>query len=142
MAKMRILYEGDLHTQITHEPTGQTLHTDAPVDNQGRGETFSPTDLVAAALASCIATVIGIYGRRKEWDLRGMRMTADKTMSVDVPRRIVKISMEIWIPIPLSLEEQEQVKKVAHTCPVQHSLHPDIDIALVFHWAEESMGGR
>ena len=139
MPKMRILYEGDLHTQVTHEPTGQTLHTDAPLDNQGRGETFSPTDLVAAALASCIATMIGLYGQRKKWDLRGMRMIVDKIMSSDTPRRIAKISMEIWIPLPLSLEEQSQVKKIAHTCPVQQSLHPDIAIALIFHWAEVTL---
>ncbi len=136
MTKMHLIYEGQLHTVAVHEPSGQTLHTDAPTDNQGKGETFSPTDLLATALATCIATVIGIYAKRKGWDLRSMRIDYEKTMENN-PRRIKSIALDVWFPIEISKDEREKVKEIALTCPVHHSLHPSIDIPLTFHWKKE-----
>lgn len=136
MVKIDVIYEGDLHTCITHEPSGQNLHTDAPLENQGLGETFSPTDLIGAALASCIATVMGIYAKRKGWDLRGMRLSIEKRMSTDSPRRIVALPVEIWMPLSLDKKDQEVLEHVARNCPVHHSLHPEIEAPLIFHWSE------
>lgn len=136
MVKIHVVYEGDLHNQLTHEPSGQTLHTDAPKDNQGKGETFSPTDLFAASLVSCVATLIGIYAKRKGWDLRGMKLSVDKTMSTEGPRRVAKLPVEVWMPIAVPDEEKEKVERVAYTCPVHKSLHPDIEAPIVFHWKE------
>lgn len=136
MVKMDVVYEGDLHTIVIHKPSQQTLHTDAPKDNQGKGETFSPTDLVGAALASCIATVIGIYAKRKGWDLRGMHLSVEKAMSQEGPRRINTLSVEVWMPCPIEESEKEKLTRVAHTCPVHHSLHPDIKAPVTIHWKE------
>ncbi|MCC5832606.1 MAG: OsmC family protein [Chlamydiales bacterium] len=133
---MHVLYEGDLHTVVTHEPSGQRLHTDAPIDNKGKGETFSPTDLIGASVASCIATVIGVYAERKGWDLRGMRLSVEKTMSTDAPRRIVSLSVEIWMPISIEEKEKEKLEKIALTCPVHNSLRQEIEKPVIFHWKE------
>ena len=98
-------YEGELHCSITHELSGSVIATDAPPDNQGKGETFSPTDLLAASLASCIATVLGIYAQRKQWDLRGMRLRIEKKMSQNPPRRVEALLTEVWMPISFNSEE-------------------------------------
>lgn len=137
MVKIQVVYEGDLHTQVMHEPSGQTLHTDAPTDHQGKGRTFSPTDLLAAALASCIATVMGIYAERKKIDLRGMHVEIEKQMTTSPPRRIERLIVQIEMPLALPQEEREKLEHVAHTCPVHKSLHPEIDVAITFHWKEE-----
>lgn len=136
MVKIDVIYEGDLHTRVTHEPSGQILHTDAPVENQGLGETFSPTDLVGAALASCIATVMGIYAKRKGWDLRGMRLCVEKRMSTGSPRRIIALPVEIWIPLSLDKKDRDSLEQAARSCPVHHSLNPEIDAPFIFHWSE------
>lgn len=136
MVKMHVLYEGDLHTIVTHEPSEQTLHTDAPVDNKGLGQTFSPTDLMGASLASCIATMIAIYADQKGWDLRGMRLSVEKTMSKDAPRRIVGLPVEVWMPRVIEEKEKERVERIAHSCPVHISLNPEIDASITFHWKE------
>lgn len=134
MVKMEVVYEGELHTRILHSPSKQEIHTDAPKDNMGKGKTFSPTDLVGAALASCIATVLGIFARKKGWELKGMRLAVEKIMSSEGQRRIVALSLEIWMPLNLSNEERLIVEKVAKGCPVHHSLHPDIDVRMTFYW--------
>lgn len=136
MAKIKVLYEGDLHNLVTHEETGQTLHTDAPKDVKGRGETFSPTDLLSASLGTCITTMIGIYAAKKGWDIRGMHLTVEKTMTTTLPRRVNKIQIEVWFPLELPIDEQERVEKAADACPVHHSLHPDIDYSILFHWGQ------
>ena len=125
--KIEVIYEGDLHTIATHTASGQTLHTDAPKDNGGQGQTFSPTDLVAASLASCIATLMGTYAENNDIDLRGMKLEIEKTMSQDTPRRIVKLATLITLPKGITEEQKVKLKKVAHSCPVQDSLHPDIE---------------
>lgn len=137
MVKIQVVYEGDLHTQATHEPSGQTLHTDAPVDHAGKGRTFSPTDLLTTALATCIATVMGIYAERKKIDLRGMHLTIEKQMTPSPPRRIARLDIQIQMPVTIPQEEREKLVHVASTCPVHKSLHPEIEVTIKFHWKEE-----
>ena len=134
MVKVFVEYLGDLHCRVRHEPSGAVMETDAPVDNQGKGESFSPTDLVAAALGSCIATVVGIYAKRQGWKLEGMRVEVEKQMATAPTRRIGRLLVNVWMPIILSDKDQQIVDKVAHTCPVHQSLHPDVEAPIVFHW--------
>ena len=135
MVKISTVYEGDLHTVSTHGPSGQTLATDAPVDNQGRGETFSPTDLVAAALGSCMLTIMGMAARRLGLELKGARVEVIKEMTPP-PRRIAKLITEIWIPLPRSADPTRQLEAAALTCPVHRSLLAEIEKPVVFHWVE------
>lgn len=136
MVKMHIVYEGDLHTIVKHEPSGQTLHTDAPKEVGGNGQTFSPTDLLGAALASCIATVMGMYAAKKGIDLRGMQLEIDKEMSKATPRRIGSFTIQVWIPLALPQEDRDKLERAAKACPVHQSLHPEIDVDITFHWKE------
>jgi uncharacterized OsmC-like protein len=132
MVKTLIEYKGDLRCEIVHEPSGTKIITDAPKDNHGKGESFSPTDLCATSLGSCIATTMGIYAARHDIDLKGLRVTVEKHMSSDTPRRIVKLATEIWMPVP----KNEALERITSTCPVHYSLHPDIEKPVVFHWKE------
>jgi putative redox protein len=133
MVKLTIEYRGELHCTATHGPSGATLETDAPVDNQGKGESFSPTDLVATALGACMATVMGIYARRKNINLEGMRIEVSKEMSSDPPRRIARLTSEIWMP--KGLARDAALEHAALTCPVHHSLHPEMEKPVNFHWS-------
>lgn len=126
----------------THEPSGETLTTDAPVDNCGKGESFSPTDLVATALASCMTTIMGIVGDRHGWDLTGMKVSVTKEMAKGTPRRIARLSTEFWIPLQKSADPNGLLERAALTCPVHHSLHPDVEKPVTFHWAEEPVSGQ
>ena len=135
MVKISTVYEGDLHTVATHGPSGKTLATDAPVDNQGRGETFSPTDLVATALGACMLTIMGMTARRLGIDIKGARVEVSKEMTPP-PRRIAKLATEIWIPPPRSADPQGQLERAALTCPVHRSLLAEIEKPVVFHWQE------
>lgn len=130
MVKIAIAYKGDLRCEATHLPSGTTILTDAPVDNHGKGESFSPTDLTATSLGGCMATTMGIVAARHNIDLAGMRVEVVKEMSKDTPRRIVKLSTEIWVPVP----ENPALQQAALTCPVHRSLHPDVEKPVVFHW--------
>lgn len=132
MVKMTVQYAGDLHCKATHGPSGSVVETDAPVDNQGRGESFSPTDLVATALASCMATIMGIYAKRKEIDLAGMRIEVGKEMTQTAPRRIARLPVEVWLPA--TVVKDPALENAALTCPVFLSLHPDIEKPVTFHW--------
>ena len=118
----------------THGPSGVTLQTDAPVDNHGKGELFSPTDLVAAGLGSCIATVLGIVAERKGWDLNGLRVEVIKEMTQSAPRRIARLATDVWMPQALPPADRDLVERSARTCPVHQSLHPQIDAPIVVHW--------
>ena len=100
MIEIHIDYAGDLHCDAWHGPSSTKISTDAPVDNQGRGESLSPTDLLATALGSCMATVMGIAARRKDIDLAGMKIRVEKHMSEDQPRRVSKLAVEITMPLP------------------------------------------
>lgn len=134
MVKLLVTYTGELHCLLRHQPSGAIIETDAPVDNQGKGEAFSPTDLLAAALASCIATVIAIYAERQQLEVSGMRVEIDKTMQTQPSRRIGTLAVAVWMPQQLLEQQRQAIEKVARTCPVHQSLHPDIDISIAFHW--------
>lgn len=138
MVEIQLTYEGDLHCSARHTPSGNTLVTDAPVDNNGRGEAFSPTDLVATALASCMATVIGIVARRKQLAVEGMTVTARKFMSTDLPRRIQRIELDLTLPLPANHPDRPLLENAAMGCPVHHSLHPDIEMELRWYWQDET----
>lgn len=139
MVKSTGIYHGDLNCELTHGPSGQVISTDAPVDNQGRGLAFSPTDLAAAALGSCIVTTMAIAARaRLGFDIPGVRWEVTKEMSTDAPRRIVRITTEVWLPFPQSKDPQHVLEHTARGCPVHRSLHPDVDKPIVFHWADEA----
>ena len=134
MANMKAVYLGDLRVECTHVASGTTLVTDAPVDNNGKGEAFSPTDLCANALAACCMTIIGIYGRTHDVDVTGTSIDIVKTMSAD-PRRIGKI--EIIFDMPdreYSPRQKAAIERCAHTCPVHLSLHPDVEQVFTFNW--------
>jgi putative redox protein len=134
MVEIKLSYEGDLHCSAVHTPSGNTLVTDAPVDNNGRGQAFSPTDLVATALASCVATVIGIVSKRKEIAVEGMTVVVRKFMSDDQPRRIARLELDIDVPLPESHPDRRLLESAARGCPVHHSIHPDIDVEMTWRW--------
>jgi len=133
MVKIEIQYEGGLHCSASHGPSGKSLETDAPVDNHGRGESFSPTDLVATAMGSCMATVMGIYAEKHGIDLRGARVEVVKEMTQSGTRRIARLATEIWFPAGLA--KNETLERVALSCPVHQSLHPEMEKPVVFHYA-------
>lgn len=128
-------YEGGLRCRTKHGPSQSQFITDAPVDNHGKGESFSPTDLVATALATCMATVIGIKAQQKGYDLVGMKVSVEKHMSADSPRRIVRLPITIEIPLPADHPDCKVLEATALGCPVHHSVHPDIDKPVTFVWS-------
>jgi putative redox protein len=134
MVTMQFEYQGDLHCKAVHGPSGTELSTDAPTDNQGRGESFSPTDLVATALGTCMLTVMGIMARTLKLDIAGTTATVEKEMTAEAPRRIQSLAVKIRVPQALSPENQQKLERAAHTCPVHKSLHPDIQTPIEFTW--------
>lgn len=125
-----VLYQNDLRTTCTHLRSLSFFETDAPVDNSGRGERFSPTDLLATSLAACMLTVMGIKAKGMEIDLKGVRFEIEKIMKGD-PRRVSGINLTIHVPETLDVidEKTKQVlKHTADTCPVMKSIHPDIEV--------------
>lgn len=134
MVEITTLYEGDLRTVATHGPSGSVVETDAPVDNHGKGERFSPTDLVAAALGSCMVTIMGIFANRHEIDLSGTQIRTEKHMTAEPPRSIAKIVVEITIPLPEEHPKRSALEKAALSCPVHLSLHPDVARDVTFRW--------
>lgn len=135
MVKISIRYEGGLRCAATHGPSGETLQTDAPVDNHGRGETFSPTDLVATALGTCMATTMGIVAERHGVDLRGLEVEVTKEMSADAPRRIARLTTTLRLPLPADHPKRVLLENAALACPVHQSLHPDVALPVDFQWA-------
>lgn len=118
----------------THGPSGVAITTDAPVDNHGRGESFSPTDLCATALATCMATIMAIQARTLGLDLAGMKVRVEKQMSTQPPRRIARLPLEVWVPGVTDAKTRKQLERAAHACPVHQSLHPGIEKPVTFHW--------
>lgn len=131
----RIIYEGDLRTSATHLQSQTTIETDAPVDNQGKGERFSPTDLVATALGSCMLTIMGIKARDMQIDLTGVAIDIQKHMKAD-PRRIGGVDVVFHFPATLQLSDKEKtiLQNAALTCPVAKSLDPAIEQKVTFNW--------
>jgi putative redox protein len=134
MVPISVRYEGGLRCAASHGPSSQSLVTDAPVDNHGRGESFSPTDLVATALATCMATVIGIKAQQKGLDVTGMTVTVEKHMSQDSPRRIERLPLVITLPLSEDHPDRRLLEATALGCPVHHSVHPDIEKPVTFIW--------
>ena len=140
MVKITGEYQGDLHCFSVHVPSSNTLVTDAPKDNQGRGEAYSPTDLAATSLATCILTTMAIVARKHGFELRGARFEVTKVMSTDAPRRIVRLPVNIWLPIAKSSMPAVLVgllERTGDSCPVGQSLHPAIEKPFTIHWAGE-----
>ncbi len=134
MVTIHNTYEGDLHCLAAHEPSSTTLATDAPKDNQGRGETFSPTDLVATALGTCILTTMGIVARNHAIDITGATAIVEKEMTAQPTRRIGSLATRIHIPHNLPEAHRQRLEHAAHTCPVHKSLHPDVHAPITFTW--------
>jgi len=127
-------YEGDLHCSAVHGPSGSILSTDAPADNQGRAETFSPTDLVATALGTCLLTIMGIYARPRNIRIEGARALVEKEMTTAPPRRVAKLIVRLSLPATLSDKARGGLEQAARLCPVAASLHPDVAVELVFEY--------
>ncbi len=134
MVTVRIGYEGDLHCTVVHGPSGTTITTDAPKDNHGREESFSPTDLVAAALGSCMLTVMGLTARHLQLDMSGASAQVEKAMATAPVRRIETLSVKIHVPLNLSDDQKRKLEDAAHSCPVHKSLHPDVALPIEFRW--------
>lgn len=133
--EVRVAYQGDLRCELLHGPSGAQLVTDAPVDNEGRGESFSPTDLVAAALGSCMLTIMGLVARRRGIPLEGATARVAKEMVADPERRIGRLAVTITVPAPLAAAERQFLERAALACPVHHSLHPRVEVPVRFEWA-------
>ncbi len=136
MVKIDVAYEGQLHCRLTHGPSGSEIVTDAPKDNHGKGEAFSPTDLVAAALGSCMITVMGIFAERHRIDIKGTSAEVVKEMTQEAPRRIAKLAVTIKFPAGVSASDRASLERVALTCPVHKSLHPDVQIPINFSYPD------
>lgn len=134
MVEIQIAYKGKLRCSATHADSGATLLTDAPKDNMGNGESFSPTDLVATALGTCMMTIMGIAAQRMEIDLSGATVTVTKEMTAAPTRRIVRLSVTFRMPLSLTQEQRQKLENAAMTCPVHKSLHPDVEIPVSFNW--------
>ena len=134
MVNMTFEYVGELRCRGVHGPSGSVIETDAPADNHGKAERFSPTDLVGAALATCIATTIGIAAQRKGWNVDGMRLDVAKEMSATPPRRIASLTVHLHMPRTMPPEERQQIETIARSCPVHKSLGPDVAAPVTVHW--------
>lgn len=134
MVTIKLNYEGGLRCAATHVPSGNTLSTDAPLDNNGKGESFSPTDLLATGLGACMATVMGIVAERKQISLDGLQVEVRKHMSTDTPRRIAKLEVDINMPLAADHPERALFESAARGCPAHHSLHPDIETVFTWTW--------
>jgi putative redox protein len=134
MVKISGAYEGELHCTATHEPSGNTLVTDAPRDNQGRGAAFSPTDLVATAYATCIATTMALMARKHGHELGPVRYEVTKEMTVTPPRSIARLVATFWLPASARAMPAGELERAAHGCPVHRSLHPDVQKDIILHW--------
>lgn len=132
MVQIDVVYQGGLRCQASHGPSGQRLLTDAPADNHGKGETFSPTDLVATALGTCIATIMGILAEREQVDLAGLQITVRKEMSADPPRRIASLATRIVFPRPLDARQRAKLEAAARSCPVHQTLGPTVQMPIEF----------
>lgn len=135
MVEITAIYEGQLHCTATHGPSGSGLPTDAPKDNMGRGEAFSPTDLVATALGTCMLTTMAIVAQRHGIELAGARVRVTKEMVSQPARRIGTLGVEITLSnADLNEDDRKRLENAALACPVHRSLHPDVQIPVTFRW--------
>jgi len=136
MTTIKSSYRGELRTEASHLQSGAKLVTDAPVDNLGKGESFSPTDLVATGLASCMLTIMGIVAERHGWDLTRATASATKVMAADPVRRIARIEVTIEIPGAFSAQARAALEKAALGCPVHATLGSNVELPVQFIWDE------
>jgi len=129
-----VVYDGNLECTLTHGPSGDVMRTDAPVDNRGRGTLFSPTDLVGAAMGSCMLTVMGIVARDRGWDMTGATAHVVKDMGAEPRRHIAKLTVDITLPAALDAKARSTLEATARTCPVHASLGPMTHTTLTFHY--------
>lgn len=134
MVKITGTYEGELHCVARHEPSGNTLVTDAPRDNQGRGAAFSPTDLIATGFVTCIATTMALMARKHGHELGPLRYEVTKEMTATPPRSIARLAAKIWLPASARAVPAGELERAAHGCPVHRSLAPEVvkDIELIW----------
>jgi putative redox protein len=135
-----VVYDGNLRTVCQHLRSGSTIETDAPVDNNGKGERFSPSDLVATALGSCMLTIMGMRAVEMDVDLKGTKIEVEKIMKTD-PRRIGALNLTFHFPETLVLTERQRIilQKAADTCPVKYSINTDIDLNVNFNWKKAEL---
>ena len=131
MVKSESVYSGQLHCEVTHGPSGTTIETDAPKDNNGKGERFSPTDLVGAALGSCILTTMAMVAERDGHSLVGARAEVEKEMLAN-PRKIGTLRVTLTLPKAIPESYRKKLEHVAHVCPVHKSLDPEMQIPVTF----------
>lgn len=129
----QIIYQGQLRCECTHLQSGTVIETDAPTDNRGKGERFSPTDTVCVALATCMITTMGIRAADMNIDLSGTRIEVTKHMLAE-PRRIGKIEVILHLPAGLDAATQMIFEKIGNNCPVVKSLHPDLKVEAQYIW--------
>jgi putative redox protein len=140
MVEIHLSYSGELRCHGVHGPSGASLDTDAPKDNQGRGESFSPTDLVATALGACMLTIMGLRARKLGVALEGAAVTVTKEMVADPLRRIGRLRVRMALP-DCAPELRASLEEAARTCPVTQSLDPRIDVPIHFGWGERVPAG-
>ena len=132
MVKCTLEYEGGLHCRLEHGPSGAVVSTDAPVDNHGKGESFSPTDLMCVATAACMTTIMGIYAQEHGLDLRGLRMEVVKEMAAN-PRRIAKIGIDIYVPLAEENPYAEELERCCVSSPAMQSLNAEVKVERRWH---------
>ena len=135
MTKMLTIYKGNLRNEVTHLQSGTKILTDAPLDNHGKGESFSPTDLLASSLGCCMLTIMGISAQSYGFSLEGTRVETEKIMGTD-PRRVVEIKIDFHFPEGSNFTPQQKriIESAAKTCPVANSLHPDLKKTINLNW--------
>ena len=133
MSTAQIIWDGDLETKCTHLKSGDTITTDAPTDNEGKGAHFSPTDLLATSLVSCMLTIVAIRARKENWKIEKMTGDLKKVMASD-PRRVSETNIQIKVKGDLSDKEKRRLEAAAKNCPVAKSLHPDLKQIVTFSY--------
>lgn len=138
MVPITVVYQGELRCTVTHDNSGTRYVTDAPKDNSGKGESFSPTDLVATALGACMITTMGIVSRKESLaaNLGGTQIKIEKHMSTDPPRRIAKLVALVSFPSGIARDVRPRLKEIGDTCPVAKSIHPDIALEIVYAYPD------
>jgi putative redox protein len=140
MVSIEIEYDGELRCEAEHGPSGARITTDAPEDNHGRGEAFSPTDLVATGLGTCVATILGIEAEKGGLDLGDLRVTVDKHMTEDGPRRIDRLETHVYCSETFDERVQRRLEAAGRGCPVHRSLRAEVDAPITFHWGGGEKG--
>lgn len=134
MVQMRVAYQGQKHCELVHGPSGSVIETDAPKDNHGKGENFSPTDLIGASLASCALTTMAIVCEREAIPFEKATATVGKIMTQSPPRKIESLVLQFSLPASLTTEQRAKMELTAKNCPVHLSLHPDLKIPMEFRY--------